>query len=369
MFCYPDDKTVKYNLSTGQVIGKKGQPVTNLCTQLRGYTIDQLIESIEDKNYAAFLKRVVNYANQGSYVTNFGTILKYAKKLRWLEQYYACGIYNVDIHFNYNLSDVPKGLLKIVKQFGLCLDLGLYDVYNRLPNQLSWALNEEWNFLSLNNIVLLFETRYQEMCNGAYKRDKYGRYVYIYTIDELISKYNYDYKALLHYIDNLAAYEGMENPYETLRELKDYVEMMNRLSPKFEKYPKNFLTTHRIASRNYNRLKQQFIEDDFKKMCRPEYNCRFEDYIFIYPKSTQDIKDEAVQQCNCVASYIQKVIDGQCHILFLRKKDEPSKSLITIEVRNGRIVQAKGKFNRDITDDERYIVEKFNNKFRKAEAM
>ena len=87
------------------------------------------------------------------------------------------------------------------------------------------------------------------------------------------------------------------------------------------------------------------------------------DYCFIYPKSTQDIKDEAVQQNNCVASYIKKVIEGQCDILFMRLKEAPDKSLVTIEVRNNRIIQARQRFNDPVTLEQQMIIDKWNQKY------
>ena len=87
----------------------------------------------------------------------------------------------------------------------------------------------------------------------------------------------------------------------------------------------------------------------------------FGDYTFIYPESTQDIKDEAVNQNNCVASYIKNVINGNCHILFLRKKDNPTKSLVTIEVRNNKIVQARRRFNDPVTREQQTVIDKWNN--------
>jgi hypothetical protein len=136
--------------------------------------------------------------------------------------------------------------------------------------------------------------------------------------------------------------------------------MMKRISPKFDKYPKHFLTTHQIASRNYNRLKHEFIEEDFKKRIDKSMEKTFDDYCFIYPNCTQDIKDESVAMNNCVSSYVQKVIDGNCHILFLRYKDSPDKSLVTIEVRNGKIVQALQKYNHPLTREQQEIVDKWN---------
>lgn len=152
-----------------------------------------------------------------------------------------------------------------------------------------------------------------------------------------------------------------------IRELCDYANMMSQLSPKYDKYPRHFLTTHKIACRNYNRMKKEFSEELFKKRINKQYECSFGDYIFIYPESTQDIKDEATMQNNCVASYIDKVIDGECHILFLRKKNKPDESLVTIEVRNNHIVQARRRFNDDVTAEDQKAIDAFNKKFANKE--
>ena len=117
--------------------------------------------------------------------------------------------------------------------------------------------------------------------------------------------------------------------------------------------------------RNYERLKHQFDEQRFAKQIKPEYEITHKDYKFFYPKTTQDIKDEAVQQQNCVASYIQRVINGDCDILFLRKKDFPNKSAVTIEVRNGKIVQAYQAYNTPCNEEQREAIEAFNKKFAK----
>ena len=70
-------------------------------------------------------------------------------------------------------------------------------------------------------------------------------------------------------------------------------------------------------------------------------------------------------QNNCVASYIDRVINGECHILFLRKKDRPSDSLVTIEVRDNHIVQARRRFNDPVTPEDQVAIDAFNKKFQK----
>jgi hypothetical protein len=161
-------------------------------------------------------------------------------------------------------------------------------------------------------------------------------------------------------MDYLKTYEALDITENLLREVRDYYSMMKKISPKFEKYPRHFLTTHAIASRNYNRLKEKFEEEDFKKRIDKDMERTFGKYRFIYPDKTQDIKEESVNMHNCVSSYIKKVIDGRCHIMFLRYKDKPDESLVTIEIQNGKIVQALQKYNNPLTEEQREAVNKWN---------
>ena len=207
--------------------------------------------------------------------------------------------------------------------------------------------------------------------NEILKRDNYnyanGQYHYFSYYNKLIDEYGYNPKSLLLYIDTLKTFEAIDDMYYLLRELEDYARMMSTISPRYEKYPRNFLTTHEIACRNYNRLKKEFSEEIFKTRINKDYECAFGEYQFIYPDSTQDIKDEAVSQNNCVASYIDKVIDGQCHIMFLRKKSKPNDSLVTIEIRDNKIVQARRRFNDPVTEEDQVAIDKWNKKFANKE--
>lgn len=196
-----------------------------------------------------------------------------------------------------------------------------------------------------------------------YDYDRETGYTYWSYFNKLLDEYGYTAKALLLYIDQMKTFEAIEDVSYMIRELYDYAKMMKTISNKFDKYPRHFLTTHKIACRNYNRLKQEFSEEIFKKRIIKEYECSFGEYQFIYPNSTQDIKDESVQQNNCVSSYIDKVIDGKCHIMFLRKKSSLTTSLVTIEIRNNRIVQARRRFNDDVTVEERKAIDSWNKKF------
>ena len=357
VFDYEDGRTVKYDFATKTAIGIKGKPVKNLCSQLRGFTLDQLIECCDDKQYAKFLSFIRR--QEYSYIYNIGTILSKVPKYANFEQIFSAGIYDIikdGGKFIYSINDIPKSLLKICRKYPIKLSNKIVKYYKE--NMDAHCIAFDLNFISLDADDIY---KVWEATNGKWIDRVYHEHSFF---NILVNEFGYSAKDLWLYIDRLKTFEAIQNMDYLLRELCDYANMMRQLSDKYDKYPRNFLTTHTIACRNYNRMKKEFSEELFRKRINKEYECSFGDYVFIYPKSTQDIKDEAASQNNCVSSYIDKVIDGDCHILFLRKKNDPEKSLVTIEVRHDQIVQARRRFNDSVTESDQKAINAFNKKFK-----
>lgn len=348
MFDFENGKTVKYDLAKKQAIGIKGKRVDSLQSQLRGISVDKIIQCCTNREYALFLKFIQRCEGN---IYNIGTICSRISKYSNYEQIFSAGIEKITCPFSYKLNDIPKSLIKVAKQYEILLTDNRVKVWKQNTNAYYLAYNLEYISLDKNDINrLLFS-----MCGTES----------IYNI--LLNEYGYNAKSLLLYVDSLKTYEALTDVSYTIHELYDYAKMMKTISTKYNKYPRNFLTTHQIACRNYDRLKMEFSEKLFKQRINRKYECTFGKFKFFYPDSTQEIKDEACQQNNCVASYIDRVINGECHILFLRLKDNPDKSLVTIEVRNNKIVQAKGRFNRDVTEEEQKVIDLWNNKFKNRE--
>lgn len=354
IFDFEDGKTVKYDFATKTAIGKKGKPVSNLCSQLSGLTINELCDYCVDKQYGKFLRFVKrNGAEYGREITNIGTILARVPRFSKFEQIFSAGIEDiVEGRFSYGINDIPKGLIKLCKTHNIKLSDKFLELYKSKPDEYLLAYNLDYISLNDNDIfkILTYET---SDWNGH-------RWVGTSVFRKLIDEYGYTAKALMKYCDYCKTFEAIEGMDYFIRELKDYAVMMAQISPKFDKYPRHFLTTHKIASRNYNRLKETFEEDKFKQRINLDMERTFGDYRFIYPKSTQEIKDESVQMNNCVSSYIKRVIEGSCDILFLRYKDYPDESLVTIEVRENKIVQALQKYNNPLNKEQQEIVNKWN---------
>jgi len=357
-FMLDDGSTVVYDLDKKTTIGKRGLPVAKLQSQLSGLSIEKILQSFSDKNYANYLRFI--HKDYPYNLTNFGSVLEKAKKREYsrYEQYFSSGLSKVGVGFNVPITEVPKGLLKICRAHNILLNRELFESYVKNPDYFSIAFSNDFVSLSPEDLINILTIK----TGWRYNAPVVG------ILDCLVTDYLYDATSLFKYIDNLKSYEAIENVTGILSELFDYAKMMKELSAKFEKYPKNFLTTHKIACRNYNRLKKAFEEEKFKSIIDKSLEWVWGEYCILYPNTTQEIKDEAVQQGNCVASYIQSVIDGSCHILFLRKRLEPECSLVTLELRNNSIVQAKGRFNREVMSDEQEVITKYNEKLKRMVA-
>lgn len=362
IFDYEDGRTVKYDFATKTAIGIKGKPVKNLCSQLSGLTLNKLFDCCDDEKYAKFLRFVRNSEMYSYPISNIGTILDRVPRYNRFEQIFSAGFDDIikdGCRFKYSINEIPKSLIKLCRKYPIKLSNNTVEYYKENQDAHYIAYNLDYLSLDFDDIYIVWNAETWDRVNGDL--------IYYSFFNKLVNDFGYNAKDLWLYLDRIKTFEAVEDMGFLIHELCDYANMMSQLSPKYDKYPRHFLTTHKIACRNYNRMKKEFSEELFKKRINKQYECSFGDYIFIYPDSTQDIKDEAAQMSNCVASYIDKVIDGKCHILFLRKRNKPDESLVTIEVRNNHIVQARRRFNDDVTAEDQKAIDAFNKKFANKE--
>lgn len=326
---------------------------------MTGLSLDEIIECCDDKKYAKFLNFVANRESRSYPISNIGTILNRVPFYSNYEQLFSAGIDSIidtSDKFKFTIGEIPKGLIKLCQKKKIKLSNRFLNYYKQ--NQDAHLLAYNLEYLSLND-----DDIYSILTRETYDRGGDYEYSYYSYVNKLLNEYGYTAKALFTYLDQLKTFEALDNVGHAIQELYDYAKMMKTISPKFDKYPRHFLTTHKIACRNYNRLLKEFSEEVFKSRIDKNLEYTYKDYCFIYPNSTTEIKEEAVQQNNCVASYIDNVIDGNCHILFLRKKNSKDESLVTLEIRNNQIVQAKRKFNDPVTAEDQEAIDKWNEKY------
>ena len=103
----------------------------------------------------------------------------------------------------------------------------------------------------------------------------------------------------------------------------------DELEKDYEIHNKNVLNN--LISKRYELLKENIYKD--KK------------FIIIPAKSIEDLEDESRQQSNCVRTYSEKYAKGRTDIYFMRFLKSKDKSLVTVEVKNNKVVQSRTKFN------------------------
>lgn len=148
-------------------------------------------------------------------------------------------------------------------------------------------------------------------------------------------------------------------------DLEDYNRMLKEVMPaaatRFE-LPYNIVNAHNTMVTNYNAVKAEGGADvdtpeNVEKLCRNYndfWNTYSDDKFFVKrPLVPSEIHREGAELCHCVGTYTRRVLSGDTHIFFVRRKAFPDKPLVTLEVSDdGRILQQRGKGNRMTTDEE-----------------
>ena len=180
--------------------------------------------------------------------------------------------------------------------------------------------------------------------------------------DEEVFKANYSFGKFANYVINETINQGYNRIRDFINELRDYLRMCKQDDIKPTLYSSYLKQTHDITSRNHNVKVEKENEEMFQSRYKDFKPYRGKKYIVVAPKNSNDLKKEGDTLNHCVASYIKRVIDGECLIYFLRiDKDE---SLITFEVRHNDIVQVRGLHNRKPSTSEVQALKDFA-KYRK----
>ncbi|MCW6682049.1 PcfJ domain-containing protein [Aerococcaceae bacterium NML160702] len=90
-----------------------------------------------------------------------------------------------------------------------------------------------------------------------------------------------------------------------------------------------------------------------------KYEMELQGYVFVAPKGAEDLIREGKALHHCVggSDYIAKHAKGKTTIIFVRDASKAGKSLYTLEYREGRIVQVRGKHNKSAPADVQSVVD------------
>lgn len=190
--------------------------------------------------------------------------------------------------------------------------------------------------------------------------DKYK----LQNIIELFVENNYDIDKLYTYLsEDIYTYQGIDDIKEGFQILYDYIHMSKLMNVSFEKYPKSLKLRHDLAEKNLNIIvtdkEKREMELVLSKDIYKDLEYKDDIYEVLRPTCAQDIIEEGKRLHHCVGSYVDLVRNNQTMILFMRDKNYPKESLITLEVRDGTLRQYAGSCDRKPTEKEMKFIEKY----------
>lgn len=193
----------------------------------------------------------------------------------------------------------------------------------------------------------------------------YNKYSYRSAI-QIAERYNLPIKHFLRYIYFECDVSQGLHSNTALSEYADYIRMTTEMGyERFDRYPKFLRTAHDIASRNYkvklNEIETKEWESTYER--NKQFAYTYQGFKIFPPKEPSDLVKEGNVLGHCVGSYVNKVRKGTSTILFLREREDIEKPLVTIEIRDNRITQARGKMNNPPNQEQNAIIKKFAEKY------
>lgn len=191
----------------------------------------------------------------------------------------------------------------------------------------------------------------------------------LYDVMFLLEEKAYSFKGLLNYL-NKQQRKHLITPKEALSLLKDYHNMCKELEIEPYIKPDNIKKTHDDIVGIYNQFlknKKEREEEKYNEAFLTQKN-RLEKYLYednnlkvMLPSCPEDLILEGQNQHNCVATYIPMHANQSTNIFFIRKKENPDESYITVEIneKTHKLVQARYKHNRELNREDKEFVDKW----------
>lgn len=147
----------------------------------------------------------------------------------------------------------------------------------------------------------------------------------------------YTLDTLLNYLHRCDVYQAIPI-YDAIDLLNDYIKMSVDMGVEPLTNSNSLKREHDVMARNYYQWyranRDRDTEEKFKarSLKLQKYEYENDKYIIVTPHSVNELLEEANQQRNCLACYANSYANGRAQIFFMRKKNAPEKSYISIEM-------------------------------------
>lgn len=189
-----------------------------------------------------------------------------------------------------------------------------------------------------------------EICRRKYYEDFIKE---ILKRDETF-KYLSDNKFFLRY--------GMYDYMDYLKELKE----LGAITDNRSLYPKNFKTAHKKAASKIKAKESAKLMAGFTKSYEKnkKYEYGQDKYLIIAVSLPNQLYKESEVLGHCVRTYDEDVAAGRTEIMFIRKSKNPNRPFYTLELKNKKVIQVRGKENQDPNEEVIEFIRDWSKKFR-----
>lgn len=177
----------------------------------------------------------------------------------------------------------------------------------------------------------------------------------------------YDLEEISNYIslDRFIKYSKMHHGNVKTYLYKDYLRFAKLLGYDLKNnryaFPKNLKEEHDKLEKQYEIQSKTIIQEAIsrrgKELSKNKYKNK--KFIILPARSLKALQDESKQQSNCVRTYAEKYAQGTCDIYFMRDVNKPKKSLVTVEVKNNKVVQSRIKNNGEPNEKQMQFLHKW----------
>lgn len=267
------------------------------------------------------------------------------------------------------IQNSPTTFFKILKY----IEEHYEDIYsskdNGIPLKLLIHVLEVADKINTNNAIWMLNRVVESNSTFELPALDYWSDKHISGIVDIVEKYNLNFQSYINYLFFDLYTQGINAIDNSIISLYDDTLNMQTLmydGKVRDKYPKHLKETHDKVMLIYNLNLEYFEHKEAVKLhneCKQlEYSD--ENYCIITPEDSSELINEGISLHHCVGSYVEKVNKGKTSVLFLRKKETPNESLITIEYKDGVIKQVRGLCERLMDNNERKFFDKWTKRFK-----
>lgn len=331
----------------------------------------EFCRSFIGEDYATFLSNRVTNCNWNRYINH------YEKQESWREYSRSYSAVHKAIVYPYNIKKVLKNT---PYKYSMLWDLAKHSEYINIESLLE-------DSLEYPSIEMLIKFKLYNLALRGREFENNGSFQKIFGVSKdfypFMKKYNITYTQLeilqllkkkdikaIRYLEKFSTYDLQEiSNYISIDKFisyaklhhgkidtslyKDYLRLaiQSGYDIKNKKYafPKDLKAEHDKLVEQFRLEHRKKVNMDICKRGEMLSKNIFKNKEFIiFPAMTlASLEDESKQQHNCVRTYAEKYGEGICDIYFVRNIKKQNKSLVTVEVKDNKVVQSKIKYNKN----------------------